>query len=59
MNNLTKWLSEHTEQYDSEEYKEQLSQYEYLSNQYELLDGYQYEMQNKTVLTGLILLKRF
>ncbi|WP_239746779.1 MULTISPECIES: ABC-F family ATP-binding cassette domain-containing protein [unclassified Mammaliicoccus] len=53
MNNLTKWLSEHAEQYDSEEYKEQLSQYEYLSNQYELLDGYQYESKIKTVLTGL------
>lgn len=53
INNLTKWLSEHAEQYDSEEYKEQLSQYEYLSNQYELLDGYQYESKIKTVLTGL------
>lgn len=53
MNNLTKWLSEHAEQYDNEEYKEQLSQYEYLSNQYELLDGYQYESKIKTVLTGL------
>ncbi|WP_422404800.1 ABC-F family ATP-binding cassette domain-containing protein [Mammaliicoccus sp. JADD-157] len=53
MNNLTKWLREHAEQYDSEEYKEQLSQYEYLSNQYELLDGYQYESKIKTVLTGL------
>ena len=53
MNNLTKWLSEHAEQYDSEEYKEQLSQYEYLSNQYELLDGYQYESKIKTLLTGL------
>lgn len=53
MKNLTNWLSEHAEQYDSEEYKEQLSQYEYLSNQYELLDGYQYESKIKTVLTGL------
>lgn len=53
MNILTNWLSEHAEQYDSEEYKEQLSQYEYLSNQYELLDGYQYESKIKTVLTGL------
>lgn len=53
MNILTNWLSEHAEKYDSEEYKEQLSQYEYLSNQYELLDGYQYESKIKTVLTGL------
>lgn len=53
MNNLTNWLSEHAEDYDSTEYKENLLRYEQLSNQFELMDGYLYESKIKTVLTGL------
>ena len=41
-NNLTKWLSEHAEQW--RRIARTLSQYIYL---YELLDGYQYESKIK------------
>ncbi|OOV75719.1 ABC-F family ATP-binding cassette domain-containing protein [Mammaliicoccus fleurettii] len=53
MKSLTDWLSKHADDYDSDTYQEKLSQYETLSNQYESLDGYQYESKIKTVLTGL------
>lgn len=53
MKSLTDWLSMHADAYDQDIYKEKLSQYESLSNQYELMDGYNYEAKIKTVLTGL------
>lgn len=53
MKTLTDWLSIHADEYDKDIYKEKLSQYEALSNQYELMDGYNYESKIKTVLTGL------
>lgn len=53
MKTLTDWLSIHADEYDKNIYKEKLSQYEALSNQYELMDGYNYESKIKTVLTGL------
>lgn len=53
MKTLTDWLSIHADEYDQAIYKEKLSQYEALSNQYELMDGYNYESKIKTVLTGL------
>ena len=53
MKTLTDWLSIHADEYDQDIYKENLSQYEALSNQYELMDGYNYESKIKTVLTGL------
>lgn len=53
MKTLTDWLSIHADEYDQDLYKEKLSQYEALSNQYELMDGYNYESKIKTVLTGL------
>lgn len=53
MKSLTDWLSKHADDYDSDTYQEKLSQYESLSNQYESMDGYQYESKIKTVLTGL------
>lgn len=53
MNTLTDWLSIHADAYEQDLYKEKLSQYEALSNQYELMDGYNYESKIKTVLTGL------
>ncbi|PTJ81520.1 ABC transporter ATP-binding protein [Mammaliicoccus sciuri] len=53
MKTLTDWLSIHADEYDQDIYKEKLSQYEALSNQYELMDGYNYESKIKSVLTGL------
>ncbi|QPW10785.1 ABC-F family ATP-binding cassette domain-containing protein [Mammaliicoccus sciuri] len=53
MNTLTDWLSIHADAYEQDLYKVKLSQYEALSNQYELMDGYNYESKIKTVLTGL------
>ena len=53
MKTLTDWLSIHADEYDQDLYKEKLSQYEALFNQYELMDGYNYESKIKTVLTGL------
>lgn len=53
MKTLTDWLSIHANEYDQDIYKEKLSQYEALSNQYELMNGYNYESKIKTVLTGL------
>lgn len=53
MTELTHWLSEHADKYDQEHYKDKLHQYDLLSNQFESLEGYQYESKIKTVLTGL------
>lgn len=53
MQGLTTWMSDHAEDYNSHDYQEKLAQYESLSNQYELMDGYNYESKIKTVLTGL------
>lgn len=50
---LTNWLSEHADEYDGADYQEKLERYEQLSNQFESMDGYQYESKIKTVLTGL------
>lgn len=53
MKSLTDWLSQHADDYDSNTYQEKLSQYESLSNQFEVMGGYHYESKIKTVLTGL------
>ena len=49
----TYWLTIHTDSYDSEDYKQHMERYESLSNQFEQLEGYQYESKIKTVLHGL------
>ncbi|CAC8311953.1 ABC transporter ATP-binding protein [Staphylococcus aureus] len=49
----TDWLSKHANDYDSDTYKTHMSRYESLSNQFEQLEGYQYESKIKTVLHGL------
>ncbi|WP_285491410.1 ABC-F family ATP-binding cassette domain-containing protein [Staphylococcus haemolyticus] len=49
----TNWLADHASNYDSEEYQQHMERYESLTNQYEQLDGYQYESKIKTVLHGL------
>ncbi|MGO1989658.1 ABC-F family ATP-binding cassette domain-containing protein [Mammaliicoccus vitulinus] len=53
MKSLTDWLSQHADDYDNNTYQEKLSQYESLSNQFEVMGGYHYESKIKTVLTGL------
>lgn len=53
MNNATDWLAQHADDFDSDDYKEHLEKYESLSNQFEQLEGYQYESKIKTVLHGL------
>lgn len=53
MNNETDWLAQHADDFDSDDYKEHLEKYESLSNQFEQLEGYQYESKIKTVLHGL------
>ncbi|MBF7030871.1 ABC-F family ATP-binding cassette domain-containing protein [Staphylococcus kloosii] len=53
MNNETDWLAQHADDFDSDNYKEHLEKYESLSNQFEQLEGYQYESKIKTVLHGL------
>jgi ATP-binding cassette subfamily F protein 3 len=53
MNNETDWLAQHADDFDSDDYKEHLEKYENLSNQFEQLEGYQYESKIKTVLHGL------
>lgn len=53
MNNETDWLAQHADDFDSDGYKEHLEKYESLSNQFEQLEGYQYESKIKTVLHGL------
>ena len=47
------WLAQHANEYDTEEYKTHIDRYEYLSNEFEQQDGYQYESKIKTVLHGL------
>lgn len=49
----TNWLADHASNYDSEEYQQHMEHYESLTNQFEQLDGYQYESKIKTVLHGL------
>ncbi|MBE7356762.1 ABC-F family ATP-binding cassette domain-containing protein [Staphylococcus haemolyticus] len=49
----TNWLADHASNYDSEEYQQHMERYESLTNQFEQLDGYQYESKIKTVLHGL------
>ncbi|GAA6821968.1 ABC-F type ribosomal protection protein [Helicobacter pylori] len=53
MNNETDWLAQYADDFDSDDYKAHLEKYESLSNQFEQLEGYQYESKIKTVLHGL------
>lgn len=53
MKKETDWLAQHANEYDTEEYKTHIDRYEYLSNEFEQQDGYQYESKIKTVLHGL------
>lgn len=53
INDETDWLAAHVDSYDSEDYKQHMERYESLSNQFEQLEGYQYESKIKTVLHGL------
>ncbi|WP_154838384.1 ribosomal protection-like ABC-F family protein [Staphylococcus sp. Marseille-Q1834] len=49
----TDWLATHANDYDTEDYQRHMERYESLSNQFEQLEGYQYESKIKTVLHGL------
>ncbi|QSY53347.1 ribosomal protection-like ABC-F family protein [Staphylococcus simiae] len=49
----TDWLAQHANDYDTTEYSEHMERYESLTNQFEQLEGYQYESKIKTVLHGL------
>lgn len=49
----TNWLADHASNYYSEECQQHMERYESLTNQFEQLDGYQYESKIKTVLHGL------
>ncbi|MCI2774911.1 ABC-F family ATP-binding cassette domain-containing protein [Staphylococcus petrasii] len=49
----TDWLAMHANDYDTEDYQHHMERYESLSNQFEQLEGYQYESKIKTVLHGL------
>ena len=53
MQQETDWLSHHADSYDTDDYQEHLNRYELLSNQFEKMEGYQYESKIKTVLNGL------
>lgn len=53
MKKETDWLAQHANAYDTNEYKSHIDRYEYLSNEFEQQDGYQYESKIKTVLHGL------
>ncbi|MBF1992409.1 ABC-F family ATP-binding cassette domain-containing protein [Staphylococcus schleiferi] len=53
MKDETDWLATHADMYESVEYKTHIDQYEKLSNEFEQLEGYQYESKIKTVLNGL------
>ena len=53
MKKETDWLAQHANAYDTDEYKSHIDRYEYLSNEFEQQDGYQYESKIKTVLHGL------
>ncbi|MHB7916195.1 ribosomal protection-like ABC-F family protein [Staphylococcus borealis] len=49
----TNWLADHASDYDSDAYQQHMERYESLTNQFEQLDGYQYESKIKTILHGL------
>ncbi|MEB6837669.1 ribosomal protection-like ABC-F family protein [Staphylococcus simulans] len=49
----TNWLANHADEYESEIFKDHMARYEALSNQFERLEGYQFESKIKTVLHGL------
>lgn len=49
----TNWLANHADEYESETFKDHMARYEALSNQFERLEGYQFESKIKTVLHGL------
>lgn len=49
----TNWLANHADEYESENFKDHMARYEALSNQFERLEGYQFESKIKTVLHGL------
>ncbi|MGV3174182.1 ABC-F family ATP-binding cassette domain-containing protein [Staphylococcus simulans] len=49
----TNWLADHADEYESDIFKEHMARYEALSNQFERLEGYQFESKIKTVLHGL------
>lgn len=49
----TNWLADHADEYESETFKDHMARYETLSNQFERLEGYQFESKIKTVLHGL------
>lgn len=49
----TNWLADHADEYESDIFKEHMARYETLSNQFERLEGYQFESKIKTVLHGL------
>ncbi|UEX90741.1 ABC-F family ATP-binding cassette domain-containing protein [Staphylococcus ratti] len=53
MQQETDWLSQHADHYETLEYQKHLNNYESLSNQFEQMEGYQYESKIKTVLNGL------
>ncbi|UXR31192.1 ABC-F family ATP-binding cassette domain-containing protein [Staphylococcus simulans] len=49
----TNWLANHADEYEAETFKDHMARYEALSNQFERLEGYQFESKIKTVLHGL------
>ncbi|MFU0769909.1 ABC-F family ATP-binding cassette domain-containing protein [Staphylococcus pasteuri] len=49
----TDWLAKHAGDYDTQDYQLHMEKYESLSNQFEQLEGYQYDSKIKTVLHGL------
>ena len=49
----TDWLAQHAGDYDTPDYQLHMEKYESLSNQFEQLEGYQYDSKIKTVLHGL------
>lgn len=49
----TDWLAAHADAYDTPTYQAHMEKYESLSNQFEQLEGYQYDSKIKTVLHGL------
>lgn len=53
MKQETEWLAAHAADYETDDFKNHMARYEGLSNQFEQLEGYQYESKIKTVLHGL------
>jgi len=49
----TDWLAAHADAHDTPTYQAHMEKYESLSNQFEQLEGYQYDSKIKTVLHGL------